>query len=129
VREAAGGGLVRAENPVDLGPRYLSRKVVACTLAALRADDRVDVTIFHLTWDHLLDVDRANPGYAAGYLDLLLTHGASADDFCVYFPRVLDDLAEHEVRTKLRAAGIPVFDNWDTIAPTLAGTAAGNRIA
>jgi acyl-CoA synthetase (NDP forming) len=129
VRDAAGGGLVRAENPVDLGPRYLSRKVAARTLAALRADAGVDVTVFHLTWDHLLDVDRANPGYAAGYLDLLLSHGSNADDFCVYFPRVLDDLSEHDVRAVLRARGIPVFDSWDAIAPTLAATAAGGRTA
>ena len=127
VHEVAGGGLVRAENPVDLGPRYLSRKVAARTLAALRADSGVDVTVFHLTWDHLLDVDRANPGYANGYLDLLLAHGADANDFCIFFPRVLDDLAEHEARTRLRAHGIPVFDNWDAIAAILAGTTAGGR--
>ncbi|MGW6462147.1 hypothetical protein ACWF94_40525, partial [Streptomyces sp. NPDC055078] len=122
VTALAGGAPVSAANPVDLGARYLSRKLAAGTLTALRSDPGVDLTLFHLTWDHLVDVDRRSPGYAAGYLDLLLAHAGTGDDLAVYFPPMTDDPDERGVRDRIRAAGVPVFETWDAVARLLATT-------
>lgn len=116
IRDVAGSDLVRPENPVDLGPRYLSRKLAAGTLAALRNDAGVDLIVFHLVWDHLIDVDRRNPGYADGYLDLIRDRAAGAADLCLYFPRVLDSEAERAARDDLRRQGVTVFETWDALA-------------
>lgn len=123
----AGQALVSIENPVDLGARYLSRKLAAGVLTALRADPGVDLTLFHLTWDHLVDVDRRSPGYAAGYLDLLLGHAKDRDDFAVYFPPMVDDAQERGVRDRLRRAGIPVFETWDAAVRILSTTCSTHR--
>ena len=104
------GGLIVARNPVDLGVSYLSRKVIARSLAALTADERVDLILFHLIWDHLVDVDLQAPGYADGFLDLLLAHAERHRNLAVYFPRMLDDPDELAARRRLRRAGITVFE-------------------
>lgn len=123
----AGRALVSIDNPVDLGARYLSRKLAAGVLTTLGADPGVDVTLFHLVWDHLVDVDRRNPGYAEGYLNLLLGHAENRDDFAVYFPPMVDDAQERSIRDRLHQAGIPVFETWDAAARTLSATRSPHR--
>ena len=115
------GGLIVARNPVDLGVSYLSRKVVARTLAALRTDPNVEVTLFHLIWDHLVDVDRQSPGYAEGFLRLLIDHSCQGNDLAVFFPRMVDDEEENSVRRRLRQAGIRVLESIHEIADALKG--------
>lgn len=122
LRAYAGGALVSVENPVDLGARYLSRRLASGTLTALREDPGVDLTLFHLTWDHLVDIDRRSPGYADGYLDLLLGHARGHDDIAVFFPPMTDDAKERAVRDTIREAGVPVFETWDAASRVLAAT-------
>ena len=114
------GGLIVADNPVDLGVSYLSRKVVARTLEALRRDPEVELTMFHLVWDHLVEVDRASPGYADGFLSLLIQHAQRGDDLTVLFPRMTDDDSEREARRTLRQAGVHVVDSVGEVAAALA---------
>ena len=115
------GGLIVARNPVDLGVSYLSRKVIARTLAALRTDPNVELTLFHLIWDHLVDVDRQSPGYAEGFLRLLIDHACQRDDLAVFFPRMVDDENENSVRRRLRQAGIRVLESIHEVADALKG--------
>ncbi|MFF5988381.1 CoA-binding protein [Prauserella flavalba] len=119
IEAAAPGGLAVANNPVDLGVSYLSRKVVARTLAALRQDPGVDLTIFHLVWDHLIDVDAAAPGYADNYLSLVAEHANAGTDTAVYFPRLTDNMSENDARRRLRERGVRVFENVSEVAAAL----------
>jgi len=113
------GGLVVARNPVDLGVSYLSRKVATGTLAALREDPAVELTVFHLVWDHLVDVDAQAPGYAEGYLELVAAHATAGTDTAVYFPRLTDDASEQQARRRLRDRGVRVFDTVTEVAAAL----------
>jgi hypothetical protein len=115
------GGLLVAANPVDLGASYLSRKVIARTLAALTTDESVELILFHLIWDHLIDVDRQAPGYADGFLRLLIDHADQHQNLAVYFPRMVDDEEEVAVRRCLRRAGITVFETVHECVGGLAG--------
>lgn len=113
------GGLVVARNPVDLGVSYLSRKVAARTLTALRNDRGVELTIFHMVWDHLLDVDLQSPGYAEGYLELVASHAGDRRDMAVYFPRLVEDASEREARRRLRNRGVRVFETFIEVSAVL----------
>jgi acyl-CoA synthetase (NDP forming) len=115
--------LLSAANPLDLGAAYLSRKLIAGVLETLRADPGVDLTLFHLMWDHVRDVDRTVPGYAERYLQLLVDHAAGGNDLAVYFPRVVDDDGERAVRQTLRRAGVPVVETLDVAATVLSPSA------
>lgn len=114
------GGLVVGSNPVDLGVSYLSRKVAARTLTALRKDQAIELTIFHLVWDHLVDVDAQSPGYAEGYLELVASHAADRRDLAVYFPRLAEDASEREARRRLRNRGVRVFETLTEVSAALA---------
>jgi len=115
--------LLSAANPVDLGAAYLSRKLIGGVLETLRADPGVDLTLFHLMWDHIRDVDRTVPGYAERYLQLLIDHAAGDADLAIYFPRVVDDDFERAVRQKLRRAGLPIVETLDVAATVLSPSA------
>lgn len=115
------GGLLSAANPVDLGASYLSRKVIARSLAALTADENVELILFHLIWDHLVDVERQAPGYADGFLQLLQDHADQHHNLAVYLPRMVDDEDERFVRRRLRRAGITVFETVNECVGGLAG--------
>jgi acyl-CoA synthetase (NDP forming) len=113
------GGLMVGRNPVDLGVSYLSRKVAARTLTALRKDQGVELTIFHLVWDHLVDVDVHSPGYADGYLELIASHAGDRRDMAVYFPRLVEDDTEREARRRLRNRGVRVFETFTEVSAAL----------
>ena len=113
------GGLVVGRNPVDLGVSYLSRKVAARTLTALRKDPAVELTIFHMVWDHLVDVDVQSPGYADGYLELVASHAADRRDLAVYFPRLVENASEREARRRLRNRGVRVFETFTEVTAAL----------
>lgn len=113
------GGLVVGRNPVDLGVSYLSRKVAARTLTALRKDRAVELTIFHMVWDHLVDVDAQSPGYAEGYLELVASHATDRRDLAVYFPRLVEDASEGEARRRLRNRGVRVFETFAEVSAAL----------
>jgi acetate---CoA ligase (ADP-forming) len=123
IRAISPRALLSAANPLDLGAAYLSRKLVAGVLATLRADPGVDLTLFHLMWDHVRDVDRTVPGYADRYLQLLIDHATAGADLAVYFPTVVDDDVERGVRRNLRRAGVPVVETLDVAATVLSPSA------
>ena len=101
-----GSPLVAGGNPIDLGPRFLSRRLLAGTIDTLVREDAVDGVVVHVPWDSVSDVDAVQPGYADRFLATI--EALAARTWLIAHLPFLGLPGEDAARARLREAGVAV---------------------
>lgn len=106
-------GLVAAGNPIDLGPRFLSLRLLSSAIEVVDAGGSDALHVVHVPWDAVQELDSVRPGYADRFVETL---GGIATSHAVvaYFPH-LGFHGEDEGRQNLRRAGVPVISTLGSL--------------